>query len=63
MFVIRNAFMIKSARKLNSVTIKCIPRQTSGNIIKILNKVIKLYGIGGFVINVILTDMEFNKGA
>ena len=44
--------MITSARKLKSVTNKHIPSRTAGHIDKISNKVIKLYGRGGFIISV-----------
>ena len=40
--------MIISARKLKFATVEHIPSQTSEQIIKSLNKVIKLYGRGGF---------------
>ena len=63
MFVNLNYFMIESARKLKFVTVEHIPSLTAEKISKNLNKVINLYGIGGFVIHVILMDAEFYKVA
>ena len=40
-----------------------IPSFISGHIIKSLNKVIKLYGIVGFVVCIVLVYMEFEKVA
>ena len=47
--------------KLKFVTGKHIPSQKAGQISKILNKVIKLYERGCFMICIILMDMEFKK--
>ena len=43
-FVNVNSFMITSARKLRFVTVEHTPSQTSDQLSKSLNKVIKLYG-------------------
>ena len=59
MFVNGNAFMIKSAKYLKLLTVEHIPSQTADQLSKSLIKVIKLYGRGGFIIHVILVDMEF----
>ena len=56
-------FVIVPARKLKFVAVKHIPSQTVQQISKILNKVIKLYVRVGFIISVILMDMEFEKVA
>ena len=58
-----NVFIITSARKLNSATVEHIPSQTVAQISNSLNKVIKLYGRGGFVIRMILMDTDFEKVA
>ena len=58
-----NASMITSLRRMNFVTVEHIPSQKSEQLSKNLNKVIKLYGRGGFVIRVILMDMEFENVA
>ena len=48
MFFNRGFFKVISSRKLKSATVEHIPSQKSDQLSKILNKVIKLYGIGGF---------------
>ena len=58
-----NSFMMISARKLKFVTVKHISSQTAKQLNKSLNKVINLYGRCGFVIRVILKDMEVDKMA
>ena len=63
MFVNLNLFMITSAKKIEFATVGHIPSQTDEQISKILNKVINLYGRGGFIIHVILMDLEFEKVA
>ena len=56
-----NTFTIKSARKIKFVKVEHIPILTADQLIKSLNKLIKLYGRGGFIIRVKLVDMEFEK--
>ena len=46
MFVNGSVFVVTLAKKLKLVTAKHIPNCTSYQLSKILNKVIKLYGIG-----------------
>ena len=62
-FVNRYAFMVTSARNIRSLIVEHIPIQTDDQISKILNKVIKLYVRVGFIISVIMMDMEFEKVA
>ena len=50
--------MITPASKIKSETVEQIPIQIANQIIKSLNKMINLYGRGGFIICVILMDME-----
>ena len=57
MFVNVNSFMITSASNLKFVTAEHIPSQTSYQLSEILNKVIKLYVKGGFIIRAILVSM------
>ena len=63
MFINGNGFMITPERKLKFITVDQIPSQTADQISKRLNRVVKLYGGGGFIIHVILMDMEFDKVA
>ena len=58
MFVNGTEFLIISERNITFATIDNITIWTADQPIKILNKVIKLYGQGGFVICVTLMDME-----
>ena len=62
-FVDGNVFIIISARKLKFMTVEHIPSQTVEQLSKSLNKNMKLYGRGGFIIRVILMDMEFDNVA
>ena len=59
MFVDGNVCMIKSARKIKFVTVEHITSQKDEQLGKIINKLIKLYGRGRFIIRVILMDMQF----
>ena len=61
MFVNRSVFMVTSSRKIKYVTVKRIPSQTSEQRSKILNKLIKLYGKGGFIISMIHMYIDFYK--
>ena len=53
MFFNGNSFVIALARKLKLVTAKHIPSLTEGQFRKSLNKVIKLYRLVGFIIQVL----------
>ena len=59
MFVSENMFMITPESKLKFMKVEYLPSQTAEQISKSSNKEIKLYGRGGFIIRVILMDMEF----
>ena len=59
MFVNGNAFMIASPRKLKFVTVEHIPSLTFKQLNEIIIKVIRIYGRGGFIIQMILMDMDF----
>ena len=53
--------MITSENKHKFVTINHILSWTSGQLIKIKNKVIKLYGIKVFIIRLLLMKRDINK--
>ena len=61
MFVNGNAFIIKAAREINFATVEHIQSQTPEKIRKVSNKVIRLYGRYGFIINAILINTKFEK--
>ena len=63
MFFNGTAFIITSARKIRFGIVKHITNWTAVQLSKILNKVIKSYGRGGFIIRVIMMEIEFNKEA
>ena len=63
MFVNRNVFMVTPARKLKFLTVEHIPSQKSQQLSKTLDKLIKLYGRGGFIIFVILGYMDSEEVA
>ena len=61
MFENRTTLLITLSINLKFITIEYIPSWTIYQISKSLNKVIKVYGRGGFVIRVIMKDTEFKK--
>ena len=61
MFVNRTILLITSGRKLDLVTVEQISNRTEYQHIKSLNKVIKLYVQGGFVLLVILMEIDSKK--
>ena len=63
MFVNGNAFMITSSRNIKLMTVDHILSKTANQISKSLNKFMKLYGRGDFIIPIVLMDMEFEKVA
>ena len=63
MLVNMNAFIITSTRKLKFMTTDQFPCWTAVYTSKSLNKLIKLYRRGGFIIHVILMGVEFEKVA
>ena len=62
-FVNGYEFMVPSARNLRLLTIEHILIQIYEQLSKILNKLINLYGRGGFIIRVIMMYTEFDKVA
>ena len=54
MFVNGNASVITSARKITFMTVEHILSQKAEQLSKILNKLIKLYVRGGFIIRMIM---------
>ena len=60
-FLNRTAFLVMSARKIKFVTVNHIPSHTADQLSRSFNKVIKLYGQRGFVMSMILMDMDLDK--
>ena len=63
MFVNGIAFLTTLSRKIRMFTAEHIPTRTGPQLISSLTKVAKLYSRGGFIVRVILMDMEFEKVA
>ena len=63
MFVNGTALIMTSSNKNKFVIFNHIQIRTAGQLNKSLNKVIKLYRIGGFIICVTLMHMEYEKVA
>jgi len=63
MFVNGLGFLTTFARDLRFHTAEYVPTRTAKQLSNSLKKIIQLYGRGGFVVRVILMDMEFDKVA
>ena len=56
-------FLITLYGKIKMFTAKYIPNQTYAQIIRSLNKIVKLYERNGFVVNVVMMDMKFENNS
>ena len=63
MFVNGLPFLITLSRKIKIFTAEYIPNRTAAQISSSINKIVKLYARNGFVVNVVMMDMEFEKFA
>ena len=61
MFVNLVPFLVILSRKIRSQTSEHIPNQNSVSLGSSLKKVIQMYGRGGFVVNLIMANQEFEK--
>ena len=61
MFVCGFPFLVTYSRSIKYTTAEFIPTQTAGRLAKCLMKVVYGYARGGFVVNLMLMDMEFDK--
>ena len=57
MFVNGNELLITSVNKIKCVTVEPVPNHTADQLSNDLNKAIKLYEQGGFILGVILMNM------
>ena len=55
------AFLNALSRKIRLITTEHIPSRKSKQLRSLLNKIVKLNTRGGFVVNVIIMDQEFDK--
>ena len=53
--------MITFSQNIRLVTTEHVPTRTARQLAKSLMKVVKLYARGGFVVRLVLMDMEFDK--
>ena len=61
MFVCGIPFLVTYSRSIKFTTTEYIPNRTSGQLAKLLMKVVYGYARGGFVVNLMLMHMEFKK--
>ena len=61
MFVNGLPFLITSSRGISLVTIEYLKSRTAKRLIHTLERVIRIYGTAGFIVQTALMDMEFEK--
>ena len=61
MFVCGFPFLVTYSRSIKFTTTEYIPTRTAGQLAKSLMKVVYGYARGGFVVNLMLVDMEFEN--
>ena len=60
-FVNGVAFLKILSTKIRRVTAEHITTRTSKQLVNSLSKVVSIYARGGFLVNIILMDQEFDK--
>ena len=61
MFVNGMEFMTTPSRKIRLITAEHVPIQTSKKLRRLWTKIDELYERGGFMVNIIFMDWEFDK--
>jgi hypothetical protein len=61
MFVNRLPFLVRSLQGISLVTIKHLPSRTAKHLVYTLERVFRIYGSAGFVVQTTMMDMEFDK--
>ena len=61
MFVNGLPFLVTSSRGLGLVTIEYLPSRIATPLVHTLQRVFRIYGTAGFVVQVAMMDMEFEK--
>jgi hypothetical protein len=59
MFVNGLPFLVTSSRGISLVTIEYLPSRTAKRLVHTLRRVFRVYGTGGYVIQMTLMDIEF----
>ena len=61
MFVNNIPFLLTLSREFKFGTVEFLPNRTAPQLGKLLTKVLRLYALRGFIVRVVLMDMEFEK--
>ena len=61
MFVNGIPFLVTCSRDIRMNTVKCLPSRTAKQLSKSLTKIVKVYARGGFIVRLVMMDMEFEK--
>ena len=61
MFVNSAPFLVTFSWKIRLRTAEHIPNRTAASLVSSLSKIIQMYAKGGFVVNLVLMDQEFDK--
>ena len=61
MFVNSLPFLVTMSCRIRLITVEYTPSRTAKQLGSSITKVVHLYAIGGFVINIVLMDQEFDK--
>ena len=61
MFVCGFPFLVTYSRSIKYTTAEFIPTRTAGQLAKCLMKVFYGYASGGFIVNLMLMDLELDK--
>jgi hypothetical protein len=61
MFVNGLPFLVTSSRGISLVTIEYLPSRTVKRLVNTLNRVITIYGAAGYIVQISLMDIEFEK--
>ena len=61
MFVSGIPFLVTFSRKIKMITAEYIPSRTAQQLANSLTKIVHTYACGGFVIDLALMEMEFEK--
>ena len=61
MFVNGIPFLVTLSRKIKMLTAEYLPSRTAKQLSSSLTKIVKVYARGGFIVRLVLMDMEFEK--
>ena len=61
MFVNGITFLVTRSRDIRMNTVEFLPSRTAKQLSKSLTKIVKVYSRGGFIVRLVMMDMEFEK--